>query len=139
MLEEVMLEQYYGQYGINGCYLRAPWVMEKDDFRYVPDFDDQFCGPDWDELLTPDQRTAYRQHNYVPLLIDTKGDTLKRNFIHVTDLVSAMLAALDNPASHQQLFNIAIDQPADYGLVAERLKQIRGLNSIRIKTPFHSN
>ena len=33
VLEEVMLEQYYIQYDLNGCCLRAPWIMEKDDFR----------------------------------------------------------------------------------------------------------
>jgi len=31
VLEEVMLEQYYIQYDLNGCCLRAPWIMEKDD------------------------------------------------------------------------------------------------------------
>ena len=27
VLEEVMLEQYYIQYDLNGCCLRAPWIM----------------------------------------------------------------------------------------------------------------
>ncbi|MCB1493967.1 MAG: NAD(P)-dependent oxidoreductase, partial [Rhodobiaceae bacterium] len=30
VLEEAMLEQYYVQYDLNGCCLRAPWIMEKD-------------------------------------------------------------------------------------------------------------
>src|SRR5687768_14262876 len=34
VLEEVMLQQYRIQYDINGCCLRAPWIMEKDDFKY---------------------------------------------------------------------------------------------------------
>jgi nucleoside-diphosphate-sugar epimerase len=33
VLEEVMLEQYIIQYQLNGCCLRAPWIMEKDDFK----------------------------------------------------------------------------------------------------------
>src|SRR5207248_3020503 len=33
VLEEVMLEQCAVQYGLNGCCLRAPWIMEKDDLR----------------------------------------------------------------------------------------------------------
>ena len=33
VLEEAMLQQYYVQYGLNGCCLRAPWIMEKDDFK----------------------------------------------------------------------------------------------------------
>jgi len=139
VLEEVMLEQYYGQYGLNGCCLRAPWIMEKDDFRYVLDFGAQFGGPSWDELLTAPQRAEYLADNRVPLLIDAQGQPLRRNFIHVSDLVAAMLAALDNPATSQQLFNIAMNQPVDYGMVAERLKQTRGMSSVRIETPFHSN
>ena len=33
VLEEIMLEQYYLQHDLNGCCLRAPWIMEKDDFK----------------------------------------------------------------------------------------------------------
>ena len=46
VLEEVMLSQFAIQYGINTCCLRAPWIMEKDDFRYSLSFgDDVFGGP----------------------------------------------------------------------------------------------
>ena len=38
VLEEVMVEQYGIQYGIDWCCLRAPWIMEKDDFRYSLSF-----------------------------------------------------------------------------------------------------
>ena len=44
VLEEVMLEQYYIQYGFNGCCLRAPWIMEKDDFKYQLSFGDDVFG-----------------------------------------------------------------------------------------------
>jgi UDP-glucose 4-epimerase len=33
VLEEVMVQQYGIQYDLNVCCLRAPWVMDKDDFR----------------------------------------------------------------------------------------------------------
>ncbi len=53
VLEEVMLEQYYMQYGLDGCCLRAPWIMEKDDFKYQLSFgDDVFGGPRWRDLVT---------------------------------------------------------------------------------------
>ena len=43
-----MLEQYYIQYDLNGCCLRAPWIMEKDDFKYQLSFgEDVFGGPRW--------------------------------------------------------------------------------------------
>ena len=46
VLEEVMLEQYDIQYELNVCCLRAPWIMEKDDFKYQLSFgDDVFGGP----------------------------------------------------------------------------------------------
>jgi UDP-glucose 4-epimerase len=140
VLEEAMLEQYFVQYGINGCTLRAPWIMEKDDFRYVLSFgDDQFGGPGWDTLIPDSERRKYAAGNYVPLLLDSTGAALKRNFVHVSDLVAAMLAALGNPAARQQLFNIAMTDPIDYGVVAEHLKATRGMEPVRIPAPFHSN
>src|SRR6202042_2455491 len=55
VLEETMLEQYYIQYNLNGCCLRAPWIMEKDDFKYSLSFgDDVFGGPVWKDLVAPD-------------------------------------------------------------------------------------
>ena len=54
VLEEVLLEQFGIQYGLNGCCLRAPWIMEKDDFKYTLSFgDDLFGGPDWKTMVRP--------------------------------------------------------------------------------------
>src|SRR5690606_20810144 len=66
------------------------------------------------------------------------GKPLRRNFVHVEDLVSAMLAALGNPAASQQLFNIAMTRPVDYREVAQHL-ETRGMRGVEIETPFHSN
>ena len=56
VLEEVMLEQYYIQYDLNGCCLRAPWIMEKDDFKYQLSFGEAvFGGPRWIDLVGPAQ------------------------------------------------------------------------------------
>lgn len=140
VLEEVMLEQYGIQYGVNGVTLRAPWIMEKDDFRYVLSFgNDQFGGPDWDSLMAPAERQRCAAERRVPIMVDASGAPLRRNFIHVDDLVAAMLAAIDNPHATRQLFNIAMTDPVDYGAVAAYLSQTRGLDSMRIETPFHSN
>ena len=140
VLEEVMLEQYYIQYGINGCCLRAPWIMEKDDFRHVLSFgDDQFGGPAWETLMSRQEQERHHAAGKVPLLLDSKGQPLQRSFIQVTDLVSAMLAALDNPAARQQLFNIAMNRPLDYSIVADHLARTRNLASVNIPSPFHSN
>ncbi len=60
VLEEVMLEQFGIQYGLNGCCLRAPWIMEKDDFKYRLSFgDDVFGGPDWKTLVPEEAARRY--------------------------------------------------------------------------------
>jgi UDP-glucose 4-epimerase len=140
VLEEVVLEQFGIQYGTNGCCLRAPWIMEKDDFKYTLSFgDDVFGGPDWKKLVPEEDAIRCAKEGTVPLLRDADGRPLKRNFVHVDDLVSAILAAIDNPRAKQQLFNICMDRPVDYGEVAAYLARTRGLDSIDIPSRFHSN
>ncbi|MBO6718528.1 MAG: NAD(P)-dependent oxidoreductase [Rhizobiaceae bacterium] len=140
VLEEVMLEQYQIQYGINGCCLRAPWIMEKDDFRYALTFgEEQFGGPPWSDFMPAEEVDRLAQRKAAPLMLDHTGVPLRRNFVHVSDLVSAMLAALDSPAAERQLFNIAMDEPIDYGRVAEYLKDTRGYSAVEIPTGFFSN
>ena len=139
VLEEVMLEQFGIQYGSNGCCLRAPWIMEKDDFKYTLSFeDDVFGGPDWKTLVPEADAKRYAKEGTVPLLRDADGRPLKRNFVHVDDLVSAILAAIDNPRTKRQLFNICMDWPVDYGEVAAYLARTRGLASVDIPSQFHS-
>jgi UDP-glucose 4-epimerase len=140
VLEEVVLEQFGIQYGTNGCCLRAPWIMEKDDFKYTLSFgDDVFGGPDWKKLVPEADAKRYAKEGTVPLLRDADGEPLKRNFVHVDDLVSAILAAIDNPKAKRQLFNICMDRPVDYGEVAGYLARTRGVDSIDIPSQFHSN
>lgn len=139
VLEEVMLEQYYIQYDLNGCCLRAPWIMEKDDLKYTLSFgEDVFGGPRWRDLVGADQADSYQQSQTIPLMVGADGQPLKRNFVHVADLVNAILLALDHPKARQQLFNICMDEPLDYGELAAYLRQTRGLPSVEIATAFHS-
>lgn len=139
VLEEVMLTQYGIQYGINGCCLRAPWIMEKDDFRYTLSFgDDVFGGPRWNTMVPRDVAERCRERGTIPLLRDADGAPLKRNFVHVDDLVSAILAAIDHPAARNQLFNVCMDEPIDYGALARYLRETRQLDSIDIASEYHS-
>ncbi len=140
VLEEVMLEQYRFQYGLNGTILRAPWIMEKDDFRFALSFgDDQFGGPAWSEYLSDDEIAESASADLVPRVIDRDGKPLRRNFVHVDDLVAAILAALDNPAAEGELFNITMDRPVDYGEVADHLEATRGLGAKTVETLMISN
>jgi len=139
VLEEVMLEQYYIQYDLNGCCLRAPWIMEKDDFKYQLSFgEDVFGGPRWRDLVGAAQADEYVRTQTIPVMLDPAGQPVKRNFVHVDDLVSAMLLALDQPRARQQTFNICMDEPVDYGAAARYLAVRRGLPSVDITTPYHS-
>jgi len=139
VLEEVMLEQYFVQYDLSGCCLRAPWIMEKDDFKYTLSFgEDVFGGPRWRDLVGPERADEYVCTGAVPLMLDSDGNPGLRNFVHVSDLVEAMVLALDHPNARQQTFNICMDEPVDYRKVADYLHQTRNLSAIEIKTPYHS-
>ncbi len=139
VLEEVMLEQYFIQYDLSGCCLRAPWIMEKDDFKYSLSFGgDVFGGPRWRDLVGLERADAYVKNGGVPLMLDPDGKPVKRNFVHVSDLVDAILLAVDHPRARQQTFNICMDEPVDYQAVADYLRQTRGLPAVEIKTPYRS-
>jgi UDP-glucose 4-epimerase len=139
VLEEVMLEQYYIQYDLNGCCLRAPWIMEKDDFKLQLSFgEDVFGGPRWRDLVGRQRADEYMRTQAIPVMLDPEGRPVKRNFIHVDDLVSALLVAIDHPRARQQLFNICMDEPVDYGEMSQYLAESRGLPSVEIKTGYHS-
>ena len=139
VLEEVMLTQVGLQYGLDWTCLRAPWIMEKDDFRYSLSFGpDLFGGPDWAALAGPQQAAAARRTGAIPVLQDRTGTAIKRNFVHVSDLVSAICTALTAPAARQRLYNIAMDEPVDYGEVARILATTQGLPSVPIRSTYHS-
>ena len=139
VLEETMLEQYFIQYDLNGCCLRAPWIMEKDDFKYQLSFgEDVFGGPRWRELVGEQQADAYIQTGAIPVMLDPDGVPVKRNFVHVEDLVRAILISLDHPKAHQQTFNICMNEPVDYGEAGRYLASTRKHPLVEIKTQYHS-
>ena len=139
VLEEVMLEQYMIQYDLNGCCLRAPWIMEKDDFKYQLSFgEDVFGGPRWRDLVGTEQAEKYVQLGTIPVMIDANDRSMKRNFVHVQDLVSAILLAIDNPQASHQTFNICMDEPVDYGELGAYLAKTRDLPLVEIKTPYYA-
>ncbi len=139
VLEEVMLEQYFIQYNLSGCCLRAPWIMERDDFKYSLSFgEDVFGGPRWRDLVGAERADEYIKTGTVPLMLDPEGRPVKRNFVHVSDLVDSMILVLDHPKARCQTFNVCMDEPVDYQRVADYLQKTRGIPSIAIKTPHWS-
>ncbi len=139
VLEETMLEQYGIQYDLDGCCLRAPWIMEKDDFAFQLSFgEDVFGGPRWRDLVGAEAADRYVATRTIPRMLGADGRPVKRNFVHVDDLVDAILVALHHPAARRQTFNVAMDEPVDYGRLAEHLSRTRGLPSVDVATPYHS-
>jgi len=139
VLEETMLEQYIIQYGLNGCCLRAPWIMEKDDLRYHLSFgEDVFGAPRWRELVGSARAAEYVRTETVPVLLDRDGSSMKRNFVHVDDLVESILAVIDQPRSRGQTLNICMDEPVDYRKMADYLARTRDLPSVEVPSQYHS-
>ncbi|MEK6236849.1 MAG: NAD(P)-dependent oxidoreductase, partial [Planctomycetales bacterium] len=139
VLEEVMLEQYCIQYDFNGCCLRAPWIMEKDDFKTTLSFgEDVFGGPRWRDLVSPWKADEYVASQTIPVLCDREGTPILRNFVHVDDLISAIFAAINHPATRKETFNICMDEPVDYRRVADYLHETRGLPSVDVCTEYCS-
>jgi nucleoside-diphosphate-sugar epimerase len=139
VLDEVILEQYYVQYNLAGCCLRAPWIMEKDDFKRQLSFgEDVFGGPRWRDLVGAEKASEYVKAKTVPVMLDPEGQPVKRNFVHVDDLVEAILRALDHHKAHQQTFNICMDEPVDYGELGAYLAERRGVATVGVPTPFYS-
>ena len=71
-------------------------------------------------------------------MLDPAGKPVKRNFVHVDDLASAILTAVDHPKARQQTFNICMDEPVDYHVLADYLAASRGFPSVEIGTPYYS-
>ncbi len=139
VLEEVMLEQYYIQYDFPGCCLRAPWIIEKDDFKYQLSFGkDVFGGPVWRELVGDQAADEYEAAGTIPIMIGEDGAPVQRNFVHVDDLVDAILTAIDHPGSYQETFNICMDEPVDYMEMAAYLQAAQDLPSVEVQTEFYS-
>jgi UDP-glucose 4-epimerase len=99
---------------------------------------DVFGGPRWRELVGATKADEYVNSNSVPLMLDANGVPMKRNFIHVDDLVSAILLAVGEPRLRQQLINVCMDEPVDYGQLVKYLSDTRGLPAVPIETRYHS-
>jgi nucleoside-diphosphate-sugar epimerase len=113
--------------------------MEKDDFKHTLSFGDEiFGGPVWRNLVDPEKAAGFEAAQTIPVMLDPAGEPVQRNFVHIEDLASAIMLAIDNPKARQQLFNICMDEPVHYREVADYLKESRGLPSVDVPTPYHS-
>ena len=133
VLEEVMLEQYYDPVRSERLLparavdhgegrLQVPALVRRGRVRRAA-------------LARSGRRrsrpTTTSRAGAVPVMLDPDGEPVKRNFVHVDDLVDAILAALDHPQARQQTFNICMDEPVDYGELGAYLTETRGLPTRR--------
>ncbi|WP_341892434.1 NAD(P)-dependent oxidoreductase [Variovorax sp. YR752] len=139
VLEEVMLQQYFIQYGLNGCCLRAPWILEKDDLRFHLSFgEDVFGAPRWCDLVGAEAAAAHAARGAVPVLLDAQGEGLLRNVVHVDDLVGAILAAIDHPRARHQVMHVGMDEPIDYVRLGAYLARTRACPLVPLRDSYHS-
>jgi len=139
VLEETMLQQYFIQYGLNGCCLRAPWILEKDDLRFHLSFGaDVFGAPRWCDLVDAETAATHAARGAIPVLLDAQGEGLLRNFVHVDDLVGAILAAIDHPRARHQIINVCMDEPVDYVRLGEYMVRTRNSTLVPLRERYHS-
>ena len=139
VLEEVLLAQAHIQYGVQGCCLRAPWIMADDDLRHALTFSpDVFGVPRWHDEVGATRAAEYAGQQSVPLAVAADGKPLKRGMIAVDDVIAAVETALARQPPGCETFNIAMDEPFDYGEAARYIKSRFNQDSIDVPTPFHS-
>ncbi|GGW44409.1 NAD-dependent epimerase/dehydratase family protein [Arenibacter certesii] len=139
VLEETMLQQYFIQYNVDGCCLRAPWIMEGNDLKRHLSFGKQVFGvPEWHQMVSPITAMKYEKENIIPLMLDIDGNPMKRNMVHLKDLVTAIQITLDHKEAKQQTFNMSMDEPFDYGKAANYLLETRKIKSVPVETKYYS-
>ena len=137
VMEEVMLEQYYIQYQLGGCCCarRGSWRRT----TQVPALfgEDVFGGP---RCATSCRRKGdeYVRTGAVPIIARFQKESRETKLRSRRRLVSAIEHAIDHPSARQQLFNVSMNEPVDYGELAAYLKQTRDLPSCERPAPYHS-
>jgi UDP-glucose 4-epimerase len=113
--------------------------MEKDDFKAQLSFGaDVFGAPRWRDLVGPERADEYLRSGTIPVMLDVEGRPMRRNMVHLDDLIDALLLAIGHPRARQQTFNICMDEPVDYRRVGDYLSATRGYPTVELQTPFHS-
>ena len=137
VLEEVLGQQYYIQYGLPYVGLRASWIMDDDDIlRHMTVGAKQFGVPRWRKHMTAAQLKSLKDgRDRAPIGLHPDGRPIIRHVVHVQDVVSAFLLALANPASVGQTFNVAAPSAFAYDVAGEYLSRQTGLPTMRIKVP----
>jgi nucleoside-diphosphate-sugar epimerase len=113
--------------------------MANDDLKCALTFSpDVFGAPRWHEEVGAAKAALYAAEQRVPLALAADGKPLKRGIVAADDVVDAIIAALKHQPAGCETFNIAMDEPFDYGEAAAHIKHRFGQDAVEVGTPFHS-
>lgn len=143
VMEEVMLGQYFIQYGVPTSVLRMSWIFEKADILghlSLRNLNPAEKGHGWDEYLTDELRQIVeRGENRVPVLVNGEGRPYTRHIVHLEDVVQAFDLAVGNPVAIGETFNIAAPAAFRYDEAAAYLSDRNGLPTCTITAAgYHS-
>jgi nucleoside-diphosphate-sugar epimerase len=111
--------------------------MDADDFlRHMRITGDIFGAPKWTRLLTEEQRAELGpDEDRVPVGVHPDGRPVTRHVVHLEDVVSAFLLALENPAAVGQTYNIAAPEAFAYDVAGGYISEQTGTPIIRVTVP----
>lgn len=139
VIEEVMAQQYAGQYGLPVTVLRSSWIFEGDDllrhFSLLRNIDPAEPGHGFGDV-TPEILELVRQrHERIPILVDAVGAPLRRHIVHIDDVLQAFDRMLGNAAAIGRTFNIAGPAPFDYASAARMLSDRLLIPTVALRCP----
>ncbi len=143
VMEETMAEQYSIQYGVPITILRSSWVFDGADllqhFSLLHNVRPAETGHGFGEISDETLSLVRAGRERIPILTDARGVPLRRQIVHVDDVVQAFDRMLDNPAALGQAFNIAGPAPFDYRVAAEYLSRQLDIPTLELRCPdYHS-
>lgn len=143
VLEETMTEQYGIQYGLPFTVLRASWIFEGCDllkhFSLLHNVRPAEKGHGFGEVDLEILRLVHSREERIPVLVDAKGNPLRRHIVHLDDVVQSFERALENPSALGQTFNISGPAPFDYRVAARYLSEKLMIPTVDLRCPdYHS-
>jgi nucleoside-diphosphate-sugar epimerase len=131
VLEEVMGEQFFIQYGVPYLCLRASWILHGDMIlRHL-------SARAWGKYLTAAQRKVLRAEDRVAVLVKRDGTPLVRHVVGLADVVDAFVLALHAPEKKVvgETFNISGPRAFRYDTAGEYLAKRLGMETMTVRVP----
>jgi UDP-glucose 4-epimerase len=129
VIEEVLGEQFFVQYGVPYVCLRASWILHGDMIlRHM-------SARNWVKRMTAAQQRKMRDgEERVAVLVHPDGRPLVRHVVGLEDVVQAFLLAMRKPAGKVagETFHVAGPRAFDYAEAGEYLAKKIGAETVRV-------